>query len=90
MKGDSREGSAHTPMYNPNILPLNGNLQNKAVNRFCFNVTFEQINVFKIKAAKINVFKIKLRLLLGLLGNFPFIIIMTIWTVHIVMYPNFM
>ena len=35
-------------------------------------------------------FKIKLRLLLGLLGNFPFIIIMTIWTVHIVMYPNFM
>ena len=23
MKGDSLEGSAHTPMYNPNLLPLN-------------------------------------------------------------------
>ena len=22
MKGDSLEGSVHTPMYNPNILPL--------------------------------------------------------------------
>ena len=26
MKQDSPDGSAHTPMYNPNILPLKGNL----------------------------------------------------------------
>ena len=25
MKGDSLEGSGHTPMYNPNILPLSKN-----------------------------------------------------------------
>ena len=26
MKGDSLEGSAHTPMYNPHILPLSKKL----------------------------------------------------------------
>ena len=30
-EGDSLEGSAHTPMYNPNILPLTGTFNLTAV-----------------------------------------------------------
>ena len=38
MKGDSQEGSANTPIYNPNILPLNNVLHFKIVKKLPFQV----------------------------------------------------
>ena len=42
-EGDSLKGSAHTPMYNPNILPLSRNFQ-----KYPENVIVEVILIAKV------------------------------------------